>query len=150
MLTRFVTIRSSGDGDFPEYLALFTAYEAEIGLDTSRSREKLLRRVDREGESDLHALLFFGECAAGFVHGHMDTEAGAGWIYSFYVAPGFRRQGLGRRLAVHGEAWLKGAGAREILLTPEKNAQPFWRRTGYVPTGRKDPMDGAEIWKNGN
>ena len=81
MQTRLVRIRSSMDADFPAYLALFTAYEEEIGLNPAGSREKLLRRVDREGAQDLHALLLAEETPAGFVHAH--PEAQAGWIYSF-------------------------------------------------------------------
>lgn len=148
MQTRFVRIRSSMDADFPAYLALFTAYEEEIGLNPAGSREKLLRRVDREGAQDLHALLLAEETPAGFVHAH--PEAQAGWIYSFYVAPAFRRRGLGRSLAAHGEAWLWTAGARAVLLTPKKAAAGFWKKAGYTPTGRMDPTDGAEIWQKGN
>lgn len=148
MQTRLVRIRSSMDADFPAYLALFTAYEEEIGLNPAGSREKLLRRVDREDAQDLHALLLAEETPAGFVHAH--PEAPAGWIYSFYVAPAFRRRGLGRSLAAHGEAWLWTAGARAVLLTPEKAAAGFWKKAGYTPTGRMDPTDGAEIWQKGN
>ena len=148
MQTRLVRIRSSMDADFPAYLALFTAYEEEIGLNPAGSREKLLRRVDREGAQDLHALLLAEETPAGFVHAH--PEAQAGWIYSFYVAPAFRRRGLGRSLAAHGEAWLWTAGARAVLLTTEKAAAGFWKKAGYTPTGRMDPTDGAEIWQKGN
>ena len=62
----------------------------------------------------------------------------------------FRRRGLGRSLAAHGEAWLWTAGARAVLLTPEKAAAGFWKKAGYTPTGRMDPTDGAEIWQKGN
>lgn len=61
MQTRLVRIRSSMDADFPAYLALFTAYEEEIGLNPAGSWEKLLRRVDREGAENRHALLFAEE-----------------------------------------------------------------------------------------
>lgn len=104
--------------------------------------------MDREGAQDLHALLLAEETPAGFVHAH--PEAQAGWIYSFYVAPAFRRRGLGRSLAAHGEAWLWTAGARAVLLTPEKAAAGFWKKAGYTPTGRMDPTDGADIRQNGN
>lgn len=74
MQTRLVRIRSSMDADFPAYLALFTAYEEEIGLNPAGSREKLLRRVDREGAQDLHALLLAEETPAGFVHAHPEAR----------------------------------------------------------------------------
>ncbi len=75
MQTRLVRIRSSMDADFPAYLALFTAYEEEIGLNPAGSREKLLRRVDREGAENRHALLFAEETPqamnprAAWIHG---------------------------------------------------------------------------------
>ncbi len=147
MQTRLVRIRSSMDADFPAYLALFTAYEEEIGLNPAGSREKLLRRVDREGAQDRHALLLAEENPAGYERppgspGGLDLQLLRG---SRLPPPGSGPQ--------PGRSWGSLALDRRspaVLLTPEKAAAGFWKKAGYTSTGRMDPTDGAEIWQKGN
>lgn len=71
------------------------------------------------------------------------------WIQSVYVAPGFRRMGIFRRLFEHAEQAAVAAGAGVLRLYVEKdnvNAQATYRRLGMSLTGylvmEKSPLPG--------
>jgi ribosomal protein S18 acetylase RimI-like enzyme len=62
-----------------------------------------------------------------------------GWLYYVAVAPGRRRQGLGRALVAAAEAWLKERGVPKVhLMVRETNhvVADFYRHLGYDPMPR--------------
>jgi ribosomal protein S18 acetylase RimI-like enzyme len=74
------------------------------------------------------------------------------WLHSMWVAPSFRKSGLGDRLidaveawAVEAwavEAWASDSGAHELALTVvDDNAAAirFYERNGFYRTGRTEP-----------
>ena len=61
-----------------------------------------------------------GDALAGSVMTGFDGHRG--WVYYLAVAPGHRRQGLGRALMAAAEAWLRARGAPKIqLMVREQN-----------------------------
>lgn len=64
-----------------------------------------------------------------------------GWIYSIGVAPGWRRQGIARRLLAHAETELRARGCPKInlqVLAAKDESVRFWRAAGYA----EDPVIG--------
>ncbi|MBA7472867.1 GNAT family N-acetyltransferase [archaeon] len=75
----------------------------------------------------------------GFVHMKVDTtdRPGWGWMMEFYIKSEHRRRGHGRKLYERSEGILVDRGIRDIWLTSNPEAIPFWRAVGYVETGEK-------------
>jgi len=48
----------------------------------------------------------------------LDVERGKGWITAFFVHPDFRNTGIGKKLLIASERFLKSCGVREIFVSP--------------------------------
>jgi GNAT superfamily N-acetyltransferase len=74
---------------------------------------------------------------AGFVHAKIDDDDRPGWGYviEFYIAPKFRRHGLGHVMWEHIHATLLASGVKLIWLSAVKKAEKFWGEQGFVETG---------------
>jgi len=83
-----------------------------------------------------HGELFVAEAGGAVVGTIMAGHDGhRGWLYYVAVAPARRRDGLGRLLVAHAEAWLAAAGVPKVmLLIRETNAAvaSFYQRLGYA------------------
>ena len=71
-----------------------------------------------------------------------------GWIHFYYVAPQFRRQGIGLRLVSYSSEYFKALGLKEFCLrTGENNkaAQAFYLSAGfsYAPEGNRIGFNGV-------
>lgn len=78
--------------------------------------------------------------AAGRWH---DRERGVAQLWSMWVAPEARRQGLGERLILGVRGWAAGHGAvflRLGVITRPDDATPFYERLGFVRTGEVRPL----------
>ena len=82
-----------------------------------------------------HGTLFVAEAAERIVGTIMVGHDGhRGWVYYVAVDPGRRRDGLGRTLMTHAEAFLAAQGVPKImLLIRETNSAvaAFYQRLGY-------------------
>lgn len=57
-------------------------------------------------------------------------------IFAIYVAPAYRRQGIGRALLQHAEAWAKSQGYTQIglqVFTTNQPAIALYQQLGYQP-----------------
>ncbi len=62
-----------------------------------------------------------------------------GYIEGWYVAPGFRRSGTGRRLVLAAEAWARARRCREMAsdcLLDNQVSERAHRSLGYAESGR--------------
>ena len=87
-------------------------------------------------------LAMSGPDAVGFVIYQIDApqsdwceRPGWGLIREMFVAPNWRKQGWGRRLASHAEQALELRGATNIYLTTD-DALEFWLSLGYTNTNQ--------------
>jgi len=74
-----------------------------------------------------------GELAATVIAGY---EGHRGWLNYLAVAPRFRRQGLGRKMAAEAEAVLRQMGCPKInihIRTGNTEVIEFYRRIGFKP-----------------
>jgi ribosomal protein S18 acetylase RimI-like enzyme len=82
-----------------------------------------------------HGTLFVAEAAERIIGTIMVGHDGhRGWVYYVAVDPGRRRDGLGRALMAHAEAFLAAQGVPKImLLIRETNSAvaAFYQRLGY-------------------
>jgi ribosomal protein S18 acetylase RimI-like enzyme len=63
-------------------------------------------------------------------------------LLSMWVAPEYRRAGVGKVLVDAIAAWAAGRGARTLRLMVTSNndsAMAFYRRNGFSPTGHTEP-----------
>ena len=83
----------------------------------------------------------------GFVHMKVDTtdRPGWGWMMEFYIRPEHRRRGHGTRLYERSEEILVDRGIKDIWLTSNPEAIPFWRAVGYAETGEKADFNDYQV-----
>jgi ribosomal protein S18 acetylase RimI-like enzyme len=77
--------------------------------------------------------LVSGELAATVMAGY---EGHRGWLNYLAVAPRFRRQGIGRKMAAEAEARLRQMGCPKIniqIRTGNTDVIEFYRRIGFKP-----------------
>ena len=55
-----------------------------------------------------------------------------------------RREGIGRRLLAAAEAEARRAGAQEVVLHAQTQAEPFYAGAGYLPEGERFIEEGIE------
>lgn len=70
------------------------------------------------------------------------NSAGKAHLLSMWVAPDYRRTGLGARLVAAAEQWARAAGIRDLhLMVTSMNfaAMRFYERCGFAFTGKTEP-----------
>lgn len=125
--------------DLPAYLSLRAALWPEGGAD----REEVERLLNDPNQAAFVAELA-GELV-GFVEVSLCPYAEGcrtrpvGYLEGWYVAPGWRRRGIGRALAEAAEAWARAKGCREMTSDAELGnplGQEAHRRLGYEEVAR--------------
>lgn len=66
-----------------------------------------------------------------------------GWIGALGVVPRSRGRGLGAALTAAAVDWLRGRGARTVLLYATDAGRPVYERAGFVAEGRARAWRGA-------
>ncbi len=122
------TIRTGLADDFPAVLGLWIGGKAEpTHTDDVASLRAL---VDHQGSTLLVAEddgAVIGSVIAGW-------DGWRGSVYRLVVAPGHRREGLGRQLLEAAESHLRSVGAarlQAIVVETESLATAFWRASGW-------------------
>lgn len=139
-----MTIQPYSRSPKPQLADRMAAYMTELGFNDSEEiiRVNLTDFIDRQCESGIIRLdmAMDGENCIGFSVYQIDTpesdwckRPGWGFIREYYVAPPYRKQGLGRQLAAHTEQCLQQMGAKQLYLTSTE-AVPFWQRCGWTLT----------------
>ena len=130
-LDAFRDIRLRALTDTPEN------YGSVAEAERAQSDEEWLARLD----ADAWFVAFEADRPVGLVAGRARDD---GWIlYSMWVAPESRGQGLAERLVNEIRAAAEDDGAREVWLhVAEDNdrARRLYLRLGFVPTGELEPM----------
>ncbi|MBL7168304.1 GNAT family N-acetyltransferase [Candidatus Bathyarchaeota archaeon] len=115
--------------------------EDYMGSEPPELRGRFLRSVvDLQVEEERWLYLLRVDAGfIGFVHMKVDTtdRPGWGWMMEFYIRPEHRRRGRGRRLYERSERILVNRGVKDIWLTSNPEAIPFWRAVGFAETGEK-------------
>ena len=95
------------------------------------------------GDDQCTLLALLGESPVGLVRIEREPRPGdVFWIFSMWVAPEARRQGLALELLAMAERWIEAAGGREARLNVVDRATParrLYERAGYRLDGRSEP-----------
>lgn len=131
----------------PAFKQLFCDYFAELDCE-----EDPLPLFDDCLLPDLRANLFSvavckeGGAPVGFIIYQIDDilndwnfKEGFGDVRELYVAPAFRRRGLGSALLTFAENELKKGGATEIYTLPVEECESFFAKRGYFDGGEYCP-----------
>jgi GNAT superfamily N-acetyltransferase len=95
------------------------------------------------GDDHCTFLAFLGEHPVGLLRIEREPRRpDIFWIFSMWVAPEARRQGLALELLAEAERWIEAAGGREARLNVVDRATParrLYERAGYRLDGRSEP-----------
>ena len=124
-------IIAAGAEDLPALEEHFRAYYRELealGARYALNEERLGALLEAQVRSRLVCVLK-AETAEGEFAGFLiasvsrlpgeyldGTLTGVGFLHHLYVAPGFRRSGLAKRLCAAAEDWARAAGVRSLTL----------------------------------
>ncbi len=138
-----MNVRPIQTSDLSAFKKLFCDYYTELDCE-----EDPLHLFDDYLLPDLQAELFevgiaeVGGAVAGFVIFQIDDilndwnfKEGCGDVRELYVAPTFRRQGLGTALLRFAETSLVSSGAREVYTLPVEESESFFTARGYTDSG---------------
>jgi ribosomal protein S18 acetylase RimI-like enzyme len=118
-----------------------TAAEAEA---QSLSYWEDLTRSVTEPNRHVMFLACEGDTVCGSAYGLRDREdSGAGRVGGTWVAPSYRRQGVGRALLQALFSWAREHGFKRLRLwVPSENAAALalYRHAGFKDTGRRRPL----------
>ena len=136
-MTAAAVLRAAGPADAGPLLALVRL------LDPERSEADLALRL--AALPDGHAVLLAERDAApvGWLHLFLAwrlTSPPFAEIGGLAVAPGHRRQGVGRQLLAAGEAWARerGAAALRVRVAEQREEAPaLYRAAGFRPLKRQ-------------
>lgn len=121
-----------------------TAFGSTFAKESQLSDEDWLRRVETWSSGRSVCYLAMDEGAAcGIVAGKCDeNNRQRADVLSMWVAPAYRRTGLGMRLISSVELWARNLNLYELrLMVTSKNAAAmrFYERCGFTFTGKTRP-----------
>lgn len=128
------------DKDRDTFKNLFKDYYAELDCadDTAHLVDEYIIPDMLAGLLSVDLISDGGE-ACGFIIYQIDDinnewnfKEGWGDIREIYIAPSFRRQGLGKFMLYTAEMKLKEAGAKKAYCLPFEGATPFFTACGYA------------------
>ena len=114
-------------------------------LDGQRTDAEEISRLLETQDSIILLAEFDGDLLASV---HLEKHAEGAYLGMLAVSPGLQGRGLGRRLMAAAEARaVREWGALKMLMTVihlRHELIAFYRRRGYVPTGRTRPFPTSE------
>ena len=120
-------------------------HEDEVGSGESAWRSWV---TGWEGARNAMAVAEDGEDWVGMAVGSRQGEEPDAHLYSMWVDPAWRRLGVGARLVEEVVSWARSWSARSVILgvTQGNDAERFYERLGFVPTGEQGPLrEGSEL-----
>ncbi|HET6264707.1 MAG TPA: GNAT family N-acetyltransferase [Usitatibacter sp.] len=112
--------------------------DEEMGEGNATYLAQLRERVAQMPEGNVH--LWDGDRIVGQVEMRLDEEPGVGYVSLFYLAPGFRGQGLGQMLHEHAVRACAARGLHRIRLSVASRNAPaiaFYRQLGWTDAGTR-------------
>jgi ribosomal protein S18 acetylase RimI-like enzyme len=121
-----------------------TAFTGTYAEESQLSAEAWLARATNwSGDRSTCYLAMEDGVPCGLIAGKCDQQdPQRAYVLSMWVAPAYRRSGLGSRLMEAVQSWARGSGVRELhLLVTSKNmtAIHFYRKCGFTPSGLVQP-----------
>lgn len=148
-------IKPVTQGDFAALKKLFCNYYKE--LDCEEDPQEVLDNVllpDLQAKLFDAALIFFGGDAAGFVIYQIDDVINdwcflEGWgdLREIYVAPAYRRKGLGRAMVAFACEELKKSGATRVYTLPVEESESFFTICGFADCGNYCPEADNKVFE---
>jgi ribosomal protein S18 acetylase RimI-like enzyme len=152
--TMSITIRELRQGETSIYRSLRLraladspdAFGSTYGVESQRTREEWEERI-KASLSDTYIYNLVAE-----VEGHPagmsvcvfdETDRSLCHLFAMWVAPEFRKRGVGRKLVGSAIEWMKSKGAKRAQLSvTEGNQAAFSLYTsfGFVDTGLREPL----------
>jgi len=129
----------------PQLLETLDGFHRALVRGSSTPPEQFMDFVTKrlDDETMLLILGLVGDTPAGYglafdvaEHAFMPEWQRAGYITQFFVAPKYRRQGVGQTMFDFIARWLASRGVTEMLLnvSPDNPAgDRFWKSQGFVP-----------------
>jgi ribosomal protein S18 acetylase RimI-like enzyme len=134
----FKTVRLWALEDSPS--AFGSTYARESAFPDS---EWLTRAARMNGETRIGYLAMESGAAYGIAAGFLDEQDPTrAQLVSMWVAPGYRRTGIGNPLVTAIKDWARSRGERTLLLMVTScnvEAIEFYERNGFSMTGRTEP-----------
>jgi len=136
-------IRLRALADAPD--AFGSRYEDELGSGEAEWRAWI---TGWEGARNAMVVAEAGQDWVGIAVGSRSGEEPDAHLYSMWVDSAWRRRGLGARLVEEVVSWARSWGARavELGVTHSNEAERFYERLGFRPTGESGPLrEGSEL-----
>ena len=134
----FKNVRLRALKDSPTAFGSTYAREAEFS-----NSEWLTRAANMNGDQKIGYLAMDNGAGCGIAAGFLDEQDSTrAHLVSMWVAPPYRRRGLGRLLVDAVKQWARRRGARTLqLMVTNCNARAieFYEQIGFSMTGRMEP-----------
>src|SRR5579862_4627446 len=134
----FKKVRLQALQDLPS--AFGSTYARESAFSDS---EWMTRAANMNGEKKIGYLAMDDDIPCGIVGGFTDEDdPSKAQVISMWVAPAYRRAGVGRALIAAIRGWARNRGMRTLQLmvtSCNHDAIEFYQRNGFSMTGRTEP-----------
>ncbi len=133
-----VRIRAATAADMPAMIPVVnTAFAIETFLDGTRTDEERMAEMMRKGE------FLVAEDPAGEIVAtvYIEVRGERGYFGMLAIDPRQQGTGLGRRMVEAAENHCRQHGCKQVdivVLSLRTDLPPFYRKLGYVETGRED------------
>lgn len=121
-----------------------TAFGSTYAVESQWSEAEWERRAAQwQSDRSTCYLAWDGDRACGIVAGFIDqADSTTAHLVSMWVAPEYRRCGVGQSLVESILEWARSRGVNTLVLTVTSNndtAARFYERLGFAPTGQAGP-----------
>lgn len=126
-----------GNFESEPFMTAFKTYFSEIS-DGTRNWPMLFRQMNAEKDVTKAIMRLDGDTVVGFIlfcplqlSCPFFTES-YGYIRELWVAPEYRRTGIGGQLLTLAELYFSDRNIAQVMLNAEPQAMGFYRKLGYV------------------
>ncbi len=119
------------------YSGIYSKEHIDHFIDEYYTVEALCKCQDAVSAGDeFFKVALAGGQVVGFCH--MGESDGLYWLYRLYMLPDFQRGGIGSRMLIAGQAWLRSRDAEEyfaVVHQDNKIAMGFYRKKRFTKYG---------------